>query len=213
MANDANEVGYVHPSGTVTHVLSATSVKVARLVFWLLVDRRGSVSRRRPPDFRVVREEGAVYLNRWHLVPRNNWFNVYLHQMLRDDDDVLHDHPYSSLSLVLADGLVERWVEDVSEFCQLVRRKYPEETVIDPAQFATERVLYRGQLVWRSSRMAHQLVVVRPAWTLFVTGPRVREWGFWCPRGWRPWRQYVDTRDQTEGGAGTSKVGRGCGEA
>ena len=42
-------------------------------------------------------------------------------------------------------------------------------------------------------------------WTLFITGPRIREWGFHCPQGWRHWRDY--TKPGSYG-----QVGRGCGE-
>jgi hypothetical protein len=42
-----------------------------------------------------------------------------------------------------------------------------------------------------------------PVWTLFVTGPRVRSWGFWCAHGWRHWKTF------TAGPRGET-VGRGC---
>lgn len=43
-----------------------------------------------------------------------------------------------------------------------------------------------------------------PAITLFITGPRVREWGFWCPKiGWRHWRVFTDPDN-------TGQIGRGC---
>src|SRR3546814_18492442 len=45
----------------------------------------------------------------------------------------------------------------------------------------------------------------RSAWSLFVTGPVVRTWGFACPQGWRPWREFVEP-------ARPGEIGRGCGE-
>jgi hypothetical protein len=42
-----------------------------------------------------------------------------------------------------------------------------------------------------------------PVWTLFITGPRVREWGFLCPQGWRHWKDFT-------AGAQGERVGRGC---
>lgn len=43
-----------------------------------------------------------------------------------------------------------------------------------------------------------------PVWTLFITGPRVREWGFHCPgRGWVPWQQFTASDDP-------GAVGKGC---
>lgn len=55
---------------------------------------------RRAPDV-VIGEADSPYLLRWHPIPRNPIFNVYLHQFLRDDDDrALHDHPWVNVSLL-----------------------------------------------------------------------------------------------------------------
>lgn len=178
----------------------------------MLLPRMKDWAKERKPDFEVHREEGgAVYLRRWWVVPRNNILNVYLHNMLLSDDDILHDHPYWSLSLVLTDGLVERYT----------RRPYltPEGELIDLRarelwEYAVKtRVVRQGDLVLRSGTFAHQLIVKQPAWTLFVTGPRFKEWGFWCPRGFVHWKKYVATNQDPSGvGSGTSGKGRGCGE-
>lgn len=54
------------------------------------------------------------YLWRWHMIPRNRWFNIYLHKFAHGDDDrALHDHPWASASLIL-DG---RYIEHTSEWC------------------------------------------------------------------------------------------------
>lgn len=53
------------------------------------------------------------YLWRWHIIPRNRWFNLYLHKFAHGDDDrALHDHPWVSASLIL-DG---RYREHTSEW-------------------------------------------------------------------------------------------------
>lgn len=168
---------------------------------WLaraLLPRLQRLAASREPDFQIKKTSGGgegedVYLRRWWLIPRNRLLGVYLHNMVRDDDAVRHDHPYLSLSLCLSSGLLESYQE------------FP------PSGVVRMRKPQQGQWIWRSSRMAHQLMVMSPAWTLFFTGPRIREWGFWCPRGWRSWRQYVATSGAVEGG-GTSGVGAGCGE-
>jgi len=35
----------------------------------------------RKPDF-VIGRAGAPYLERWWVIPRNRWFNIYLHHFL-----------------------------------------------------------------------------------------------------------------------------------
>ena len=42
-------------------------------------------------------------------------------------------------------------------------------------------------------------------WSLFLTGPKIRTWGFHCPKGFVPWYDFV-ARDNA------GEVGPGCGE-
>jgi len=139
---------------------------------------------RRPPDF-IVGGVNDPYLKRWWVIPRNKVFNIYLHHFLRSDDDrALHDHPWWNLS-VLLDG------------------EYTEHTIA--AGGVNQAVVSKaGQFKFRGAKSAHRIELHNgPCWTLFITGPVLRTWGFHCPRGWRPWKQFVDDRD-------TGKVGRGC---
>lgn len=138
----------------------------------------------RKPDF-VIGPHDAPYLRRWWVIPRNRWFNIYLHQILKDDDDrALHDHPWWNVSIIL-------------------KGCYDE---ITPKG---RKHRGRGSIVFRRATAAHRLVLpirnggMSYCWSLFITGPRVREWGFHCPRGWRVWTEFVDARD-------AGQVGRGC---
>lgn len=144
----------------------------------------------RPPDF-IVGGAEKPYLLRWWLIPRSRWFNVYLHKFVRDDDDrAYHDHPWPSLSIVLAGGYFDWTPGPDGSDC---RRWYGPGSVIFRRAVAAHRV----QL------MEVQNGVFRPGWTLFITGPRVREWGFLCPQGWRHWKEFTDGKDG-------ERVGKGC---
>lgn len=155
---------------------------------------------RREPDM-VIGGPERPYMLRWWLLPRNRWFNVYLHHFLRDDDDrALHDHPWPSLSVLLQGDLIETYAP-------------VPHLAADPAHQVT-RHLTAGTVVWRGPRFAHRLALLcfrgdspQPAITLFIVGPRVREWGFWCPRhsaagGWRPWKKFVAPDDPGATGPG-----------
>lgn len=174
-------------------------MRMQRLARWLL-PKMIALSEGRKSDFDIINgEDKEVYLRRWWIIPRNPFMNVYLHNMLHDDGDVLHDHMYVSVSLVLDYGLQEVYCLDPeSGFIELRKRC---------------RTFEQGQVVFRSSRMAHQLLVRRPTWTIFVTGPRIKSWGFWCPKGWKEWKEYVALSNVPDGsGRGKSTVGVGCGE-
>ena len=136
---------------------------------------------RRPPDLEIG-DAANPYLRRWYVVPRTPGCNVYLHHICQDDHDrALHDHPWWNISFLL-------------------RGKYIEVT-------PSGRKLRRpGIPIARRATSSHcvELIGDRPVWTLFVTGPVVREWGFHCPAGWRHWKEFVVV---TENG---NRRGRGC---
>jgi hypothetical protein len=145
----------------------------------------------RSPHF-VIGKPGSPYLNRWYVISRNRLFNVYLHQILRSDDDrALHDHPWVNLSIVLHGGYVEVTPFDHEKPNGPVRmrRRGP------------------GSIVARRSTAAHRLEIAAgtPCWSLFITGPKVRDWGFWCPKGWKVWTSFVDMTN-------TGAIGPGCGD-
>lgn len=141
-------------------------------------------STKSPPNLNIGGEDDP-YLRRWYVIPRNRWFNIYLHNIVRSDDDrALHDHPWINCSIILKGRYFE----------------------MRPTKGATTSVIERrtGSVVFRRPTSSHRLIVDQDgAWTLFVTGPRVREWGFWCPKGWVHWKDF------TAGPRGET-VGRGC---
>ncbi|HTK34574.1 MAG TPA: hypothetical protein VL358_04700 [Caulobacteraceae bacterium] len=179
------------PVLALTDLVVAACGRLGRLWPWLVAALFNrlvelTVGARRP-DF-VIGEAGSPYLERWWLIPRNGLFNIYVHRILRSDDDrALHDHPWFNASLILAG----RYVEHVIAAGGVARR--------------TERAA--GALKLRSPWAAHRLELIdgEACWTLFVTGPRLRAWGFHCPRGWVHWRAFTDPADK-------GRRGRGCGE-
>lgn len=147
---------------------------------------------RRPPDF-IIGEPDRAYLRRWWIIPRNRFFNIYLHEFLRSDDDrALHDHPWINLSIVLR-GSYREW------------RHY----ALDSNRPGVKSVVrVPGDIVMRLPSTAHRIELVPQIGTtvtLFITGPRVREWGFHCPNGWVHWRVF------TSGPRGET-IGKGCGD-
>lgn len=145
---------------------------------------------KRQPDFLIGPDPQDPYMRRWWIIPRNKFFNIYLHHMRHDDDDrAPHDHPWWSLSLCLQGHIQEmEYILGTS-----------------PQEFK-QNDIYKGGWKWRGTEFAHFLKLPDgDAWTLFITGPNVRTWGFHCPKGWLEWKKFVDPTDP-------GKPGRGCGE-
>lgn len=158
-----------------------------RIPAWLLqrlYNFSVALNNRRGPDF-IIGSADRPYMRRWWVIPRNRFFNVYLHHFLRSDDDrALHDHPWINCSILL-NG---------------------EYTEVLPTKGATTetRILKAGNMAFRLPSQAHRVELhAGPCWTLFITGPRVRQWGFWCPKGWVHWEKFTAPHNPGE-------VGRGC---
>lgn len=141
---------------------------------------------RRPPDF-VIGPKDDPYLMRWWAIPRNPIFNVYIHSFEKSDDDrALHDHPFASVSLALRGAMEEIYLhrERAPEIDLPFSRGYSYQTLARPVT--------PGDLIYRGAKFAHRMVVPTPgSVTLFITGPRIREWGFLTSTGWVAWREFL----------------------
>ncbi len=144
------------------------------------------MSEQRSPDL-LIGDPADPYMRRWHLIERNGIANSYLHHFRHSDDDrALHDHPWWNVSILLDNEYVEHTIT---------------------AGGINHRKRYvAGDVKFRSARSAHRVELTRgPCWSLFITGPRIRDWGFHCPSRWVPWQEFTKPHNPGE-------IGRGCGE-
>jgi len=123
-----------------------------------------SVARRdRAPDRIIFNPDSAVpYMKRWWVIPRNRFINCYLNEVYRSDEDrAHHDHPWMNISIVLWGGYWEHRILAGG----IVERKW--------------RAPGTVKIRW-SSAAAHRLEIPdgQMSLSLFLTGPKVRAWGF-----------------------------------
>jgi hypothetical protein len=139
--------------------------------------------------------EGDPYLVRYTLIS-TSWFRVFIHKILRSDDDRdLHDHPWNFWTFLLWGRYTEevpvdqRWKDGPKIKCRfgpgsLIRHKASDCHRLELDTTFEQKSAAEGH--WR---------VFKPVWTLFIAGPRLREWGFHTANGWIDWRTYVYGRD------------------
>lgn len=120
----------------------------------------------------------GAFLKRWFLKPKGEWHNRYLHCFINDDEDrALHDHPWWNFSILLGGS-------------------YYEHTIAKGGIHRRE-LLTAGNMKLRAPWDAHRVeclkvsgslgeTVALPCWSLFMTGPVQRGWGFHCPGEWKP---------------------------
>ena len=120
------------------------------------------------------RGDGDVpYLSRYTLFS-TPFGNLYLHVFHRSDHDVMHDHPWAYISLILSGGYFEETPDAANPDGTRLRLKTP------------------GMALFRRARHIHRVVLhpgIEPV-TLVWVGRRCREWGFWTPEGWEQWQSY-----------------------
>lgn len=140
----------------------------------------------RQPDFIIGGAEDP-YILRWWLIPRNRLFNIYAHLFLRSDDDrAHHGHP---------------WLFNIS---WIINNEYTEHTIL-AGGVLVRTIRKAGQLKFRWGAAPHRIELHNgPCWTVFITGPRIRDWGFYCmEKGWIPWRRFTAADDP-------GAIGKGC---
>jgi hypothetical protein len=96
----------------------------------------------------------GVYVRRWYL--QTPWFSVRVHHWIHSDDKrFFHDHAWWFLTLVLRGGYTD----------------------ITPNGRERMRV---GSVRFRPANHQHWVEVDRGGcWTVLLTGPKARRWGFW----------------------------------
>lgn len=109
----------------------------------------------------IVSKYGQVHFRRYRLL-QTPWFAIYIHQILKSDEDAdMHDHPWNFTSFIL-DG------------------SYTEVCKIAPDFVSTYFAIYNvGDVVKHKSEDAHKIAIQTPeVWTLVFTSGRTRDWGY-----------------------------------
>lgn len=98
--------------------------------------------------------ETCPYVVRWRI--ETPWFSVRLHHWFAPDDDrAKHDHPWSFVTFVLKGGYTD-------------------------SSPSGDEYLKAPAVRFRSAEHQHTVFPDEGgAWTVIVTGPKVRQWGFW----------------------------------
>ncbi len=124
------------------------------------------------------------YLERYYvfLKERSKFpFNVFLHRFLKSDPDDVHDHPWPYATLILKGGYWE-WIPQFNSKGEKI------------GEIST----WRGPGHFRvSSASSYHRIELDPSvtcWTLFMPGPKQRDWGFWSKGRWVQWEQYLEER-------------------
>ena len=112
----------------------------------------------------VLRRKGEKYLVRWTLLSFFGLFSIKVHKIYISDPAVLHDHPWSYISIILKGGYAET-------------REFKDSSGIT---FGVSTYYKPGSILFRSGKYPHRIVILdsKVATTIVITGPKFRKWGF-----------------------------------
>jgi hypothetical protein len=144
-----------------------------------LVRRLCELAAERLPVRVIEGVNGDVFLERYRVADLGpSRGRVFLHRFVRGDEDrELHNHPWHGLSLILVGGYREE------------RRVWTPE-----GERVVQRDLKPGNFNLIAPHTFHRVDLARgECWTLFVAGPVVQSWGFWCrdTNTFTPWREFI----------------------
>jgi len=128
------------------------------------------------------RQDKEPYLERYYVFLKDRkWFpfNVFLHKFLKSDPTDPHDHPWAYATLIIKGGYWE-WIPQFNSAGEKV----------------SEVPLWRGPGSFRISKAdSFHRIEVEPnieCWTLFMPGPKKREWGFIKKNQWIKHDEYFE---------------------
>jgi hypothetical protein len=114
------------------------------------------------------------YMDRFWYMPEITGERARVHRTRRSDRDRhLHDHPWHFVSIILTGG-------------------YTEELLLDGDPASGRQRFRAGDVLFRHAEHRHRLEIEpgEDCWSLVFTSPNCRDWGFWTPEGFVPWREY-----------------------
>jgi hypothetical protein len=134
------------------------------------------------------RQTGEDYMHRYYLFLKDRTkfpFNVTLHKIVKSDDPIFHDHPWSYMTIILKGGYWEHtpvFNNDGKKIAEFQKWRGP------------------GSVIIRKAKDYHWLELdegVGPATTLFFMGSQQREWGFLVDNTkrksrWIQWEHYLN---------------------
>lgn len=113
----------------------------------------------------LYRSDTGPYLVRYSILS-TRWFAVKIHHILSSDDECLHDHPWSFISVLLKG----RYIEESEK------------------RFGHYRA---GHILFRRAKWKRRLMIGEPVWTFVITFRKTRQWGFWTKKGFVSHDQYT----------------------
>lgn len=121
----------------------------------------------------IVSKEGVVHFRRYRILSLP-FFNIYIHHILKSDQDRhMHDHPWNFRSFLL-------------------KGSYREEVRYPPRFLVLHSYWHQaGDVIKHDRRDVHHIDLVTPSvWSLVITTGKEHDWGYHTSQGWIQHEEY-----------------------
>lgn len=117
----------------------------------------------------------GVYLRRWRI--EAPLFSIRLHHWLHSDDTrSFHDHPWGFYTIILKGKYHDCSPADPNKI-PFMKTNWDGSTYPYPIVM---ELMTPGKVRYRPAHHKHYVLVEPPGcWTILITGPKIRRWGFW----------------------------------
>lgn len=134
-------------------------------------------------------DDPMPFFQRWYILRSPSGGkpspNLYVHHFLRSDMEEPHCHPWANTSYVLKGAIEEDYWPSAAS-CLFEDA---------PVRLVTPAGAARA----RPASAVHRIVAVEPGTiSLFVTGPKVRDWGFYTDQGFIPHHEFRAWKQKQE---------------
>lgn len=150
-------------------------------------------------------KDGSLYMDRWYILYFPRLFSIRIHHIVRPDlDRWPHDHPWTFVSFILRGGYIE-------EVCR--PHQFEIGLTTDGPSWVPYHIRRIRRFNFKTETDLHRITKFsrkQGAWTLVITGPELREWGFMTAEGWVSRRVFGlggSVGGGSEGGAGFNEFG------
>jgi hypothetical protein len=134
----------------------------------------------------IVSKEGVVHFRRYRLLS-TPWFNIYIHNILKSDEDAHpHDHPWGFIALMFWGSYLEEWLGAYEDY------RYWAGTEL------RQDVRSIGSLYYHQAKDFHKITLRSPSvWTLvFASGRKRPGWGYQTRQGWIHFKDYRQLKNE-----------------
>jgi hypothetical protein len=181
--------------------------KVCKFLSWTTVSN-GRIKYHGLYTLIMDRDEIDPYLHRYYLV-NTRWldgipflkrfsYRVVLHHCVKSDEDGLHDHPWNWRSRLLSGGYWE--VTPQGTYWRSPEGGWRSRKGCDFHRLVLDEDLSSKDKIAAIMSTGQHCLVINPnkeTWSLFVMGPRYKEWGFLDKDGkWVQHQEYLDNRER-----------------